>query len=290
VAAAAARLDPKTLMQIGDLGGDLTVVAIGSEHAERAGLLALPGVTRAREGLVPTVSVDALDRLGDAGSPAGRTGTIRTLADPDCEPGALTSPGHVHTAIVSEGGREASSLALELSLLAECGPAVVLCPVVDAAGQQLSLDAARQQPGLASLTSAPALELRTRAVARELEHSGIECLLPTPLGAFRAVALVHGGDQIALALVYGDPGRDPDRAVVHTHLACVLGDTFGSMLCDCRDRLLQATREIAAAGSGVVVYLKAAGEDPFSCPAGQPVDSSLALGVLAGAGLTAVTP
>jgi 3,4-dihydroxy 2-butanone 4-phosphate synthase/GTP cyclohydrolase II len=287
VATAAARLDSQTLVAIGELGGDLTVVAVGAEQAARAGLVALPGVTRARGGLVPAVPVDAVDRLGEAGSPDGRVRTIRTLADPGCEPGAITSPGHVHTAIVSEGGGEAPALALELAWLADCGPALALCPAVDAAGRPLSLNAARRQPPLAGLPCAPALELRSRAVTRELERSDVECFLPTPLGAFRAVALTHGEEQVALALVYGDPAADPGRAIVHTHAACMLGDTFGSLLCDCRERLLRATREIAAAGSGVVVYLRAAGEDPFSCPAGRPVDPSLALGVLAGAGLPA---
>jgi 3,4-dihydroxy 2-butanone 4-phosphate synthase / GTP cyclohydrolase II len=285
VAAAASRIHAETLTTISALGGDLTMVAVDAEHAQRAGLTALPVVTRAREGLRPALPVDALARLGEAGSPAGRVRTIRALADPACQAEALTSPGHVPTAIADDSGGAAPGLALELTRLADCGSAVVICPVVDADGRQRSLTDARQVPALAALACAPALELRSRTVARELEHSGVECSLPTTLGSFRAVALTHSGGQTALALVHGDPGRDPDRTLVHTHLACLLGDTFGSMLCDCRERLERATREIVAAGSGVVVYLRATDADPFSCPAGRRVDPSLALGVLSRAGL-----
>jgi 3,4-dihydroxy 2-butanone 4-phosphate synthase/GTP cyclohydrolase II len=286
VGAAAARIDAGTLDRIGALGGDLTMVAVGAEHAARAGLMALPAATRVPRGLAAAMPVDALDRLGEAGTPAGRARTIRTVADPACAAASLISPGHVHTAIVDDdAGAEAPALMLELARRAGCGPAVVLCPVVDAVGRQLSLEAALQLRRLAGLTAAPALELRSRAVARELEHSGVECSLPTPLGGFRAVALTQAGGQTALALVYGDPGRDPERAVVHTHLECMLGDTFGSLLCDCRERLQRAIREVVAAGNGVVVYVKSADSDPFSCPASRPVDRSLALGVLSRAGL-----
>ena len=87
------------------------------------------------------------------------------------------------------------------------------------------------------------------------------------------------------ALVHGNPTDDLATAVVHTHVACMLGDTFGSLLCDCNERLRTATREIVEAGSGVIVYVKPTLADPFACPAGHAVDRSLAIGVLRGAGL-----
>jgi hypothetical protein len=86
--------------------------------------------------------------------------------------------------------------------------------------------------------------------------------------------------------VHGDPGRDPASALVHTHVACLLGDTFGSLLCDCHERLDGAARAIVAAGAGVIVYVKPRPADPFVCPAGAPVDPALAQGLLGRAGLT----
>jgi len=213
--------------------------------------------------------------------------TIRVASDPGCTVDAVLSPGHVHCAIAQEGTCAAPSLALELARAADCAPAVVLCPVVDRDGRHLSLTEALRDPRLARLAIAPSLQLRGLAVARELERDAVDCSLPTRLGMFRAVAHAAGpGGETALALVHGEPSREPVAAVVQTHVACLLGDTFGSLLCDCHRRLDRAVADIIAAGAGAIVYVKPRLADPFACPAGEPVDPALALGLLGRAGLT----
>ena len=287
VGAAAALIGAAGLASVYELGGDLAVLAVGAEHAARLGLAELPQATRPRAGIVPASSIDAADGLADPWSPAGRAHTIRAASDPDGAAASLISPGHVHAAIVREGTCAAPSLALELARAAGCPPAMVLCPVVDRDGRHLSFAEALRDPRLARLPSAPALELRALSVARELERDAVDCSLPTRLGMFAAVAHAAGTDgETVLALVHGDPGRDPASALVHTHVACLLGDTFGSLLCDCHDRLNNAARAIVAAGAGVIVYVKPRPVDPFACPAGVPVDPALAQGVLGRAGLT----
>ncbi len=69
-----------------------------------------------------------------------------------------------------------------------------------------------------------------------------------------------------MTLVHGEPWTR-EHPVIRRHTACLLGDTFGSLLCDCRDRLERATEEILSAGAGILVYLKPDGADPFACPA-----------------------
>lgn len=287
VGAAATLIGATGLASLYELGGDLAVLAVGADHAARLGLTELPQATRPRAGIVPGSSIDAADGLADPWSPAGRAHTIRVAADADCSADALVSPGHVQSAIVREGTCAAPSLALELARAAGCSPVMVLCPVVDRDGRHLSLTEALRDPRLARLPAAPALDLRARSVARELERDAVDCSLPTRLGAFTAVGHAAGaGGETVLALVHGDPGRDPAAALVHTHVACLLGDTFGSLLCDCHERLDAAARAIVAAGAGVIVYVKPRLADPFACPAGAPVDSALALGLLGRAGLT----
>jgi 3,4-dihydroxy 2-butanone 4-phosphate synthase / GTP cyclohydrolase II len=287
VGAAAALIDAAGLASVYELGGDLAVLAVGAEHAARLELTELPHATRPRAGIVPASSIDAADGLADPWSPAGRVHTIRAASDPQCSAAALISPGHVQSAVVREGTCAAPSLALELARAAGCPPAMVLCPVVDRDGRHVSLTEALHDPRLARLPSAPALELRALSVARELECDAVECSLPTRLGTFAAVAHAAGADgETVVALVHGDPGRDPAAALVHTHVACLLGDTFGSLLCDCHERLDGAARAIVAAGAGVIVYVKPRLADPFACPAGEPVDPALALGLLGRAGLT----
>jgi len=287
VGAAATQIDAAGLASLYELGGDLAVLAVGADHAARLGLAELPQATRPRNGIVPASSVDARDGLADPWSPAGRAHTIRIASDPDCSAAALVSPGHVQSAIVREGTCAAPSLALELARAAGCPPAMVLCPVVDRDGQHLSLSEARRDPRLARLPAPPALELRARSVARELERDAVDCRLPTRLGMFTAVAHAAGAHgETVLALVHGDPGRDPAAALVHTHVACLLGDTFGSLLCDCHERLDAAAGAIVAAGAGVIIYVKPRLADPFACPAGEPVDSALMRGLLGRAGVT----
>lgn len=79
--------------------------------------------------------------------------------------------------------------------------------------------------------------------------------LPTRYGEFETLAFVTDGDPTAhLALVLGDvAGHD---VVVRVHSECVTGEVFGSLRCDCGDQLDQALRQVAAAGRGVVVYLR----------------------------------
>jgi hypothetical protein len=90
------------------------------------------------------------------------------------------------------------------------------------------------------------------------------------------------------ALVHGQPASDRDTALVRTHVACLLGDTFGSLLCDCSERLRRAIGEIVAAKSGVIVYVKPTLADPFSCPSDRPIDRAVALDVLRDVGLAVV--
>ncbi len=64
-------------------------------------------------------------------------------------------------------------------------------------------------------------------------------------------------DQIAIVVAAAD-GRWPDagRAVpVRVHSACLTGDLFGSLRCDCGDQLRNAVARLAAAGGGVLLYL-----------------------------------
>jgi GTP cyclohydrolase II len=59
-------------------------------------------------------------------------------------------------------------------------------------------------------------------------------------------------DQIAI--VVGDP--DPARPVlVRMHSACLTGDLFGSLRCDCGDQLRNAVAQLATEDGGVLLYL-----------------------------------
>ena len=58
-----------------------------------------------------------------------------------------------------------------------------------------------------------------------------------------------------VALQVGDPAEWPDAVPVRLHSACLTGDLFGSLRCDCGEQLRNGVASIAAAGGGVLLYL-----------------------------------
>ena len=78
--------------------------------------------------------------------------------------------------------------------------------------------------------------------------------MPTRFGEFRGYGYRSpGSPREHLALVHGDlAGGAP---LVRVHSACMTGDIFGSLRCDCGPQLDAAMRQITEAGRGVLVYL-----------------------------------
>lgn len=66
----------------------------------------------------------------------------------------------------------------------------------------------------------------------------------------------RGGDGLhdQIAIVIGQP--DTTKPILtRLHSACLTGDLFASLKCDCGDQLRTAVHEIATAGGGVLLYL-----------------------------------
>ena len=92
-----------------------------------------------------------------------------------------------------------------------------------------------------------------------------------------------------MALVHGDPAAAA-RPLVHVHAACLLGDAFGSLVCDCAAELAVATDDILSAGAGIIVYVKPGTADPerrYHCGSEAPVDLAPVLALLAACGVQA---
>ena len=58
-----------------------------------------------------------------------------------------------------------------------------------------------------------------------------------------------------VAVLIGDPARWPDPVPVRLHSACLTGDLFGSLRCDCGEQLRGSLRVFTAGGGGVLLYL-----------------------------------
>lgn len=58
-----------------------------------------------------------------------------------------------------------------------------------------------------------------------------------------------------VAVIVGNPANWPDAPAVRLHSACLTGDLFGSLRCDCGEQLRRGIAGIAEAGGGVLLYL-----------------------------------
>jgi GTP cyclohydrolase II len=92
-----------------------------------------------------------------------------------------------------------------------------------------------------------------------------EAEMPTTHGPLRVVvyhALDEGpGSKEHLAIVAGDLAAlaGAEDVLARVHSECWTGEVLGSLKCDCRAQLDSACVAIAAAGRGVVVYLRQEG-------------------------------
>ena len=78
-------------------------------------------------------------------------------------------------------------------------------------------------------------------------------ILPTWAGEFDLRVYEGTSGDVYLLFVYGDIG-DGEDLLVRLHSACLTGDAFGSLRCDCGPQLHLAMRQIVAEGRGALVY------------------------------------
>jgi GTP cyclohydrolase II len=142
-----------------------------------------------------------------------------------------------------EPGSDAASAALELCKYALLLPAVVSLELID--DTMLPADLFRVR---LDRLQAPVAEFDLEIVS--------EADVPLAGNIETRFVVMRGGpaprDQVAV--IVGQP--DPMKPVpVRVHSACLTGDMFGSLRCDCGDQLRNAIARLNAAGGGVLLYL-----------------------------------
>jgi 3,4-dihydroxy 2-butanone 4-phosphate synthase/GTP cyclohydrolase II len=210
------------------------------------------------------VSVDAARGITTGISAADRARTIQIMAAPTAVPDDLVQPGHVFPLRARPGGvlqrAGHTEAAVDLVQLAGLRHIGVLCEILNDDGTMARLPQLRkfaQKHRLKICTIADLIEYR-RTREKLVEH--VEMVkLPTDYGSFDLHLYRSKLDgQHHLALVHGDVyGRE--KVFVRVHSECLTGDVFGSRRCDCGSQLHQAMRQVAAAGRGVIVYMRQEG-------------------------------
>ena len=210
------------------------------------------------------VSVDAARGVTTGISAADRAKTIQIMASPTAVPEDLVQPGHVFPLRARPGGvlqrAGHTEAAVDLATLAQCRPIGVLCEILNDDGTmarlpQLKKFAKKHRLKICSI--ADLIQFR-RTSEKLVEHVEV-VKMPTDYGDFDLHLYRSKVDgQHHVALVRGDvAGRQ--KILVRVHSECLTGDVFGSRRCDCGSQLHQAMRQIAAAGHGVIVYMRQEG-------------------------------
>jgi len=209
-----------------------------------------------------TVSIEAKEGVTTGISAYDRARTVLVAINEKTGPEGLVRPGHIFPLMARDGGvlvrvghTEAS---VDLTRLAGLKPAGVICEVMNEDGTMArlpDLEVFAKKHGLKIGTIADLVRYKMRN--QTLVRRVTEAKLPTRFGGeFKLIAYDNDLDNREhLAFVKGDIGPE-DAVLVRVHSECLPGDVFGSMRCDCGDRLRAAMSMIERAGKGVLLYMR----------------------------------
>ncbi|MES2907486.1 MAG: GTP cyclohydrolase II RibA [Pseudomonadota bacterium] len=144
-----------------------------------------------------------------------------------------------------QGANALDIAALELARLALLTPAVVIA--------SLSQQSAAQLPFLTVKNS-------DIHAYRELQILDMHIVTRAPVPLENAkdseFVIFRGGDGLRdqVAVIVGKPDLSK-HTLVRIHSACLTGDLFGSLKCDCGDQLRSSVRLMAEKGGGILLYL-----------------------------------
>jgi len=208
-----------------------------------------------------TVSIDARKGVTTGISAADRATTIQAAVDQQTRPQDLARPGHVFPLRAKKGGvlvrpgqTEAS---VDIARMAGLYPAGVICEIMNEDGTMSRLPELTEFAAQHHLKMITVADLVHYRISKEvLVRRAIETDLPTVYGRWRAIAFENtvNGD-VHLAMVMGDVRTD-EPVLVRVHTENVTCDMFGSLIDDTGFQLHTALEKIAAAGRGVVLYLR----------------------------------
>jgi 3,4-dihydroxy 2-butanone 4-phosphate synthase/GTP cyclohydrolase II len=208
-----------------------------------------------------TVSIDARKGVTTGISASDRATTILAAVDPHTRAQDLARPGHIFPLRAKQGGvlirpgqTEAS---VDIARIAGLNPSGVICEVMNDDGSMARLPELEEFAATHGLKMIRVADLVRYRISKEmLVRRVVDTELPTVYGRFRAIAYenVINGD-VHLAMVMGDVNRS-EPVLVRVHTENVTCDMFGSLIDDTGFQLHTALEKIAAAGQGVVLYLR----------------------------------
>lgn len=209
-----------------------------------------------------TVSIEARKGVTTGISASDRAITILTAVDPKTKPSDLARPGHIFPlrartggVLVRPGQTEAS---VDIARIAGLAPAGVICEIMNPDGTMARMPELKKFAAEHDLKIISVADLvRYRMQKETLVRRAAEAELQTVYGRFRAIAyenVVNG--EIHLAMVMGDVKNSDEPVLVRVHTENVALAMFGALVGGTGFQLQSALEKIAAAGRGVVLYLR----------------------------------
>jgi 3,4-dihydroxy 2-butanone 4-phosphate synthase/GTP cyclohydrolase II len=227
-------------------------------------LMVPPDENTSQRGTPFTISIDAKDNITTGVSAADRVHTIQTAISPTALPHDLVKPGHMfplkakeHGVLERTGHTEG---AVDIVRLAGFKPSAVLCEIMNpdgtmAHGKQLETFAKTHQIHMLSIEDIISYRLSKENL---IEEETSATLPIEALGLFKITVIkekISNDEHIILEKEITDSKEPP---LVRIHSACITGDIFGSLRCDCSDQLHYSLELISKEG-GMLIYLSQEG-------------------------------
>ena len=264
LAMAAEKVTPEAINFMAKQGRGLICLPITGQRLDELGIPLMVQDNTSKNRTAFTVSIESKNKVSTGISASDRAQTIRTVLDPNSQADDLARPGHIFPIRPRDGGvlvRAGHTEAIvDLSRLAGLYPAGVICEIMNDDGTMArlpELEIMASKYDFKMITIADLIAHRRRY--EKLVQQVAEAKLPTKYGEFTALAYksnVNAAENIALVKgdIYGD-----EPVLVRIHSACLTGEVFGSLRCDCGDQIRLAMQSIADEGRGVFLYMRQEG-------------------------------
>jgi len=264
VAIAAEKITPETINFMTKHARGLICLPIIKQRLDELGIPLMVQDNTSRQSTAFTISVEAKHNVTTGISAFDRTQTIKTVLDPNSNSDDLVRPGHVFPIRARNGGvlvRAGHTEAIvDMARLAGLYPAGVICEVMKEDGTMARLPELEIMASKYRLKIVTIADLITYRLSNEkLVHQIAKAKLPTAFGEFTIMAYKSDVDATEhVALIKGDISGD-EPVLVRVHSACLTGDIFSSLRCDCGAQIKLAMQTIAKEGRGVFLYMQQEG-------------------------------
>ena len=247
-------------------GRGLICLSLQAERIEALGLRMMVPTDPGSMGTAFTVSIEARRGVTTGISAADRAETIRVAADPGFGAEDIVSPGHIFPlraqpggVLVRSGHTEGS---VDLSRLADCKPAGVICEIMRDDGEMARMDdlesfAREHDMPILAIADLIAYRLQRESLVEETASApfvskvlGIDADAGWTIRSFRSRVTPVSR---FVALTKGEID-DSEPVLVRAQRAQMLGDTFGYGD-DSASRLRSAIARIDEAGRGVFLHV-----------------------------------